>query len=71
MKKNVGNIDRVVRIVVALVIAYLLYSGTIVLSSFLGILLAVVGVIFLFTALVGWCAIYQLVGASTCPAKSA
>ena len=67
MKKNVGQMDRIIRLVVAVVILALLATKTIALSSTLGIILAVVGVIFLFTAATSWCAIYQLVGASTCP----
>jgi small neutral amino acid transporter SnatA (MarC family) len=67
MKTNVGKIDRIIRLVVAAVIAYLLFSGTVAISSLLGIILAVVAVIFAFTGLSGWCAIYQLLGASTCP----
>ncbi len=70
MKKNVGNIDRIIRVVVALLIGGLLYSGTIAVGSTLGIILAVAGVIFLFTGLVSWCAIYQLVGLSSCPVES-
>lgn len=67
MKKNVGQIDRIVRLVVAVAIIALLATSTVALSSTLGIILAVVGVIFLFTSATSWCAIYQLVGASTCP----
>lgn len=66
MKKNVGKSDRILRIVVAAVIAVLLFSGTVAVSSTLGIILAVVAVIFAFTSAVSWCAIYALVGASTC-----
>jgi len=69
MKKNVGNIDRILRIVVALILGYLLYSGAVAASSVLGIVMMVISVIFAFTGLVGWCAIYSLFGASTCPAK--
>ena len=71
MKKNVGTTDRIVRIVVAVVIAALFLTKTLTLATTLGIILAVVGVIFLFTGLVSWCAIYQLVGASTCQVEEA
>ncbi len=69
MKKNVGNIDRVLRILVAAFLGYLIFSGTLVLSSLLGIIALIIAVIFGFTGIVGWCAIYQLFGASTCPVK--
>lgn len=71
MKKNVGKTDKMIRLVVAAVIVILLATGTIALATTLGTILAVVGVIFIFTALVNWCAIYALIGASTCPTETA
>lgn len=71
MKKNVGKTDKMIRLIVAAVIVILLATGTIALASVLGTILAVVGVIFIFTALVNWCAIYALTGASTCPTETA
>lgn len=67
MKKNVGNIDRILRVVLAAVFAYLYFSGT--LTGTLGIILLVLGAVFLLTAAVGTCPIYSLVGLSTCPAE--
>ncbi len=66
MKKNVGTADRIVRLLGAVVIAVLLATNTVALSSILGIVLAVAGVIFAFTGLVNWCAIYSVFGISTC-----
>lgn len=68
MTKNVGRTDKTIRLVVVAAIAVLLATGTVALASTLGIILTVVGVIFLFTALVNWCALYALFGVSTCPA---
>ena len=65
MKRNVGNIDRIVRIILAAVFGYLYFTGTV--TGFLGILLLVLGVIFLATGLVGTCGVYALFGISTCP----
>lgn len=64
MSKNVGNIDRVLRIVVgAALIAYaLLGTGQ---YTWLGW----IGVVPLLTALVGSCPAYSILGVSTCPAK--
>lgn len=67
MKKNVGNIDRIIRLVGAAIVAVVLFTGAVSLSSTLGIILGVAGVIFAFTGATSWCAIYSLVGASTCP----
>jgi hypothetical protein len=67
MQKNVGRTDKTIRLIVVAAIAVLLLTETVMLASTLGIILAVVGVIFLFTALTNWCALYALFGMSTCP----
>ena len=69
MKKNVGNIDKMVRLIVAAVIGILFLTGNLLISSTLGIILAVLAVIFVLTSLVGTCPIYSLTGLSTCPVK--
>jgi hypothetical protein len=61
MEKNVGGIDRVVRIV----------AGLIILSLFFVVdqnyrMWALVGLVPLFTGLVGWCPAYLPFGLSTC-----
>lgn len=71
MKKNVGKTDKLIRLVVAAAIAILLATGVIALATTIGTILAIVAVIFTFTALVNWCAIYALIGASTCPTETA
>lgn len=66
MKTNVGNIDRIIRVVLALVFAALYFTGTV--TGTVGMVLLVLGGIFLGTAAIGFCPIYTLVGLSTCPA---
>ena len=70
MKKNVGNTDRIIRLTGAVLVAVLLFTGVVNIASTLGIILAIGGVIFAFTGLTSWCAIYSLVGLSTCPVES-
>ncbi len=70
MKKNMGNVDRIFRLVVVAVIAYMLFSGQVALGSTLGIVLAVVGAIFLLTSLISSCPLYSIVGLSTCKVKN-
>ncbi len=65
MKSNLGKPDRMIRLIAGVVIAILFATGQLALTSTLGIILAVAGVIFLFTGLVNWCAIYSLLGLST------
>jgi hypothetical protein len=67
MKKNVGNIDRIVRILLALVFGYLYFTGAV--TGLVGTVLLVLGGIFVLTALLGTCPIYSVLGMSTCPVK--
>jgi hypothetical protein len=67
MKKNVGNADRVIRLILAAVLAVLYFTGT--LPGTLGLVLLVLAIVFAVTSLVGFCPIYSLVGLNTCPAK--
>ena len=56
MKPNVGNIDRIVRIIVAVLFAALYVGG--VVPGTLGIVLLVLGVVFALTAAVSFCPLY-------------
>ncbi len=67
MKKNMGNADRIIRLIVAAVLAYLYFGG--VVTGTLGIVLVVVGGVFVLTSLISFCPLYSLVGLNTCPVK--
>jgi hypothetical protein len=67
MKKNMGTADRIIRLLLAAVFAYL-YFGGIVTGTF-GIVLAVLGGVFVLTTLVSFCPLYAIFGISTCPVK--
>jgi membrane protein implicated in regulation of membrane protease activity len=62
MKKNVGNIERAIRIIVGLVLISLVFIGP---QSAWGW----IGVIPLATGLIGWCPPYSLLGINTCKTK--
>ena len=64
MKTNVGKIDRIIRVIAALAFAALYYTGTV--SGTLGIVLLVLGGVFIGTAAIGFCPLYTLVGLNTC-----
>jgi hypothetical protein len=65
MKKNMSNMDRMIRVIVAIVIAALYFSGT--LTGTLGVVLLVLAGVFLLTSVVSFCPLYTLCGLSTCP----
>jgi hypothetical protein len=69
MKKNVGNIDKVIRVLAAVVFGVLYFTGTV--TGTLGLVLLVLGVVFLATSAMGFCPIYSIVGMNTCPVKKA
>ncbi len=54
--KNMGTADRVIRILLALVFAYLYFTGTV--AGTLGIILLVLGVVFLLTSFISFCPLY-------------
>lgn len=60
--KNVGNIDRVIRLVSGAALGYAAYAT----SGPAAIILAVAGVLAFLTGLVGYCGLYALLGISTC-----
>jgi hypothetical protein len=62
MKVNEGTIDRAVRVVLGLVLISLVYVGPKTPWGWIGILP-------LATGLVGFCALYAVLGISTCPIK--
>ncbi len=68
MKKNVGNTDRIIRLIVAVVVAILFFNN--IITGTLGIALMVLAVIFLLTGLVSFCPIYAIFGIRTCPVES-
>lgn len=67
MKKNVGNTDKIIRLVVAVALVALYFTGT--LNGAFGILGLIVAAVFAVTAFAGTCPIYSILGASTCPVK--
>ncbi|HPC98156.1 MAG TPA: DUF2892 domain-containing protein [Bacteroidales bacterium] len=64
MKKNVGSIDKVIRFLVAALIAVLFFTK--VITGTIGIILLVFAGILVLTALMGFCGLYSLFGISTC-----
>ncbi|MBE2230304.1 MAG: DUF2892 domain-containing protein [Chitinophagaceae bacterium] len=67
MKPNMGTADRIIRVLLAAVFAYLYFSGTV--SGTLGLVLVILGGVFLLTSLVSFCPLYPLLGINTCGKK--
>jgi len=62
--KNMGSLDRIVRIVAAAVLAFLAATG--VVEGGLAIAAWIVAGVFLVTSVIGLCPAYRLIGVNTC-----
>lgn len=67
MKKNMGTIDKTIRIIIAIVFAVLYFTN--VVTGTLGIVLVVLGAVFVLTSLISFCPLYLPFGISTCKTK--
>lgn len=67
MTKNMGTVDRVIRLAIVVIIVALYFAGQ--LSGTVAIVLGIVAVAFLGTSLIGWCPTYVLFGISTSKGK--
>ncbi|MFZ3157980.1 MAG: DUF2892 domain-containing protein [Smithella sp.] len=63
MKKNMGTIDRVIRILLAIVVIVLYLNGSI--TGVAAIILGMVAFIFIVTSLIGFCPLYVPLNIST------
>lgn len=68
MKQNMGSADRILRIIIAAVFAWLYFSGTV--TGTIGIILVVLGGVFVLTSLIGFCPLYSIFGMNTCPKRT-
>ena len=67
MKKNVGNTDKSVRVLLAIVVALLYYFN--VIEGTLAYILMAVAIILLVTSLINFCPLYKILGINTCKIK--
>jgi len=66
MKRNTGNIDRVIRAILGLILIALAATGTVGVWGWIGI---VIGIVLLLTAIFSFCPAYAIFGMNTCPMK--
>ncbi len=67
MKKNMGSMDKVLRIIVAIVLIALFTTGKI--TGTTGFVLLALAGIFVLTSLISFCPLYLPFGISTCKKK--
>ena len=63
MKKNLGKVDRIIRLLIALTIVALFLTN--IITGTLAIVLLIVAGVFVLTSLISFCPLYWSVGANT------
>lgn len=69
MKKNMGNADRIIRVILAAIFAVLYFTG--IVPGTVGLVLMVLAGVFVLTSLVSFCPLYAIAGLSSCPTNKA
>jgi hypothetical protein len=64
MEKNMGSIDKIIRVILAVAVGLLWYNG--IIEGTLAYALMTLAVIFLITSLISFCPLYALFGINTC-----
>lgn len=64
MKANVGNADKIIRVLIAVLIGVLIFTD--ILQGTLAVVFGVVAIILVLTSLIGFCGLYKVFGVSTC-----
>ncbi|WP_100616000.1 YgaP family membrane protein [Confluentibacter citreus] len=67
MKKNMGDLDRGIRIIIAIAIAVLYFTDTI--EGTLAYILMAFSVVFVLTSFISFCPLYLALGMNTCKVK--
>jgi Na+(H+)/acetate symporter ActP len=63
MINNMGVLDRIIRVIIAIVIVVLYYYGQ--MTGLAAIILGLIAVLFFMTSCIGYCPVYHLLGIST------
>jgi hypothetical protein len=63
MKKNMGSADKIIRVLLAIIFAILIFTGTV--TGVLAIILGIFGVVFLVTSFMSFCPLYLPIKFST------
>ncbi len=67
MKSNMGPLDKAIRIILAITFAALYITKMV--EGTVGIILLVLGGVFLLTSIISFCPLYTLLGMNTCAVK--
>jgi len=65
MKKNVGKIDKIIRLVIAIILIILISAS--VITGLYAIIAGIISFAMIITSLTGFCGLYSILGIKTCP----
>lgn len=68
MKKNMGSLDKGIRILLAISVALLYFFN--VIEGTMAYILMAVAIVFLVTSFINFCPLYALIGVNTCKVKN-
>ena len=60
MKNNMASADRIIRVIIAVIFGVLYFTK--IVPGTLGLVLLIVGIVFVATSLMGFCPIYKILG---------
>lgn len=69
MKKNIGKLDKIIRLIIAAILIILSLAG--VISGALNVIALVLALVLIGTSFTGMCGLYSLLGIRTCPVEDA
>ena len=67
MRKNMGGLDKIIRVILALVAGLLVYFE--VVNDIVAYMLLILAAIFVLTSLIGFCPLYGVFGLDSCDRK--
>lgn len=67
MIKNMGSVDKTIRIIIAAVLVILYFTKMI--TGTLGLIALILAAVFLLTSVISFCPLYYPFGINTCPKK--
>jgi hypothetical protein len=68
MKKNMGTVDKTIRIIIAIVIGVLYFTN--VISGTIAMILGILAVVFIATSFISFCPLYLPFNINTCKNKN-
>lgn len=67
MTRNMGTVDRIIRVMIAMLIAVMYFTG--IITDTVALILGILAIIFSLTSLVGFCPLYMPFGLRTCKSR--